>query len=757
MKKIEIKYNPYRVETSILVDGKPPKPNSELNFGKLRIQEWSAKLADILLKECSDRNYQIEYTGTQSDYDDLKEALKSSHNFQWNFIAKDIKDSVNKVEDKVDKIFNDILHGPVDKLRDNSIREAFKNAKNQKFEVNVVATMSAGKSTFINALLGKKLMPVGNTATTATIVKIIDTDQDNFAAKAFGSNGELLTEDSNITYTTMKEWNKDTSISSIEILGRIPCVESVGMRLVLVDTPGPNNSQDESHRKKTYGMLAASDKSLVLFVLNARQLEVNDQKNLMDYVSECMQKGGKQSRERYIFAVNQMDAFDPEDDDPKEALDGVKKFLHDYNICNPNIFPVSARVALECRDDEIRYKSTVSDFTSKLKYSDEFKFDNYYEYNNLPISVKHNIEGLFQEANDNEKVEIQSGIVSIEQAIGLYINKYARTIKVKDLVDSFNNRLNELKAVATLQAEIRQNKDKKAQLDKQIEELESKIESGRSAQTLSKLIDRKNLASAVNDEIDEYVDNTKTKIEKLIFESSKSTKVLKQEAVEKVSSIEKECKEILTQLDSKVGKILEKAYKTLLGDIIAEYQGYLNDLGLSAAKGNLSLRPLDFVAEELANVNAIISRKIYTIDEGYDETRTRQVRGEKKTNWFWTPWNWGTDRYEYTTEEYINHVTKNVDYVNMASVVREYMKPLQSQLNDAKKAVNEHAQKESARIKDDLKHQLADIDKTLQKKMLDLKNSSASAACTQQEIKKQESDLKWMNEIIDRVNELINF
>jgi peptidoglycan hydrolase CwlO-like protein len=93
----------------------------------------------------------------------------------------------------------------------------------------------------------------------------------------------------------------------------------------------------------------------------------------------------------------------------------------------------------------------------------------------------------------------------------------------------------------------------------------------------------------------------------------------------------------------------------------------------------------------------------------------------------------------------------------MASVVREYLKPLQSQLIEAKDAVNKHAQKESDRIKNDLKKQLADIDKTLQKKMSDLKHSTASAACTQQEIKKQESDLKWMNEIIDRVNELINF
>lgn len=48
-----------------------------------------------------------------------------------------------------------------------------------------MATMSSGKSTLINALIDKKLMPVANMATTATIVRIIDTEQDNFSAIAY--------------------------------------------------------------------------------------------------------------------------------------------------------------------------------------------------------------------------------------------------------------------------------------------------------------------------------------------------------------------------------------------------------------------------------------------------------------------------------------------------------------------------------------------------------------------------------------------
>ena len=294
-------------------------------------------------------------------------------------------------------------------------------------------------------------------------------------------------------------------------------------------------------------------------------------------------------------------------------------------------------------------------------------------------------------------------------------------------------------------------------MDKQIEDIKAKIESGKSAQTLSKLIDRKDLSSNVTEEIDEYINSTKTKIEKIIFRHSKSTKVKKSEALRQVTSVENESKEILNQLDSRVGRILEKAYKALLEDIIHEYQGYLHALGIGSTKNDLGLRPLDFVAEELADVQRIVTRNVTTVDEGHDETRERQVRGEKKTNWFWTPWNWGSERYETKTETYKVHIANNVDYVDMSSVVKEYMKPLQQQLIDAKAAVTNHAQAESLRIKKSLKDYLNKIDSLLQKKLEELKDSTNSANQTQREIEKQEANLKWMEGIIKRVNELINF
>lgn len=757
MKDVKITYNPYLVKTSVLVEGKMPKPNSRLNFGKIRLQEWANNIADILVEESRDRNFNIEFVGLETDFEDLQAAISESKDVSASFVFKK-KPSVDEVEHEVNKIFIDIQNGPIEKLRDNSIVEAFKKSKNQLFEVNVVATMSSGKSTLINALIDKKLMPVANMATTATIVRIIDTEQDNFSAVAYDKNGKVIKRDSDIVYKTMKEWNSDESISSIDIYGKIPCVKSAGMKLVLVDTPGPNNSRDPHHQQMTYKMLENSDKSLVLFVMNGTQLNVNDEKNFMDYVCDCMAKGGKQSRERYIFAINKMDNFNPEDEDPEDALKQAKSVLEDNRILYPNIFPVSAQAALEARTHPLIHNVKDS-YANILKNFKGFAFDSYYSYNHLPISVQKQTEAMLADANKDTSIEIHSGIVSIEQAISLYVNKYARTQKVKDLVDTFNNRLNELKAIASLKADIRDNVQKKEELDKAIKVIQGKIESGRSAKTLSTLIEKKQLAENVTKDINDYVNATKNKINKIILRYN-STKIRKSDAIRQVAEVQGETQAIINQLDSRTSAILERGYRDLYRDILALYISYVKELGMTVANSKLKLKPLDFVAEDISDVDYLLRKQTQTVDEGHNVTRTKRVSyKEKKTNWFWTPWNWGTDRYDtkWRDKKVTEWEANYVEYVNMHAVVNEYFKPIQRQLDDAKKAVAEHAEKESARIKDLMKVFLTEIDKKLQNKLNELKQSTESSRQTQAEIAQQERNLKWMEGIIQRVNGLINF
>ena len=157
MREIFIKYNPYRLVTEIKIDGEALKKNSKLNFEDRRLQEWVEDLPNLLFEECRTRDYKIVFHGTIPDYEDMiamaEDAKKKDIRIELEHIpAKEVKDK----EAAIQEVFDEIQKGPFDELRQPDVIKAFNLAKSTDFEVNVVATMSAGKSTLINALLQQR-------------------------------------------------------------------------------------------------------------------------------------------------------------------------------------------------------------------------------------------------------------------------------------------------------------------------------------------------------------------------------------------------------------------------------------------------------------------------------------------------------------------------------------------------------------------------------------------------------------------------
>ncbi len=761
MKVVKIKYNPYLVRTQITIDGNSPKPNSALNVGKKRLQEWVENLPKIILEEYRDSNISVEFTGMTSDYEDIKTAFEADTNVSASFKFNKTKD-ITDVEKTIDGIFKEIQNGPVSELKSPKIAEAFRKAKDSRFEINVIATMSSGKSTLINALLGKQLMPAANEATTATIVKIEDVEQDNFSATAYDKSGHIVKDIKAVTLEDMKKLNNDAMVSTVVLKGKIPFVSSVGMKLVLVDTPGPNNSRDRSHQEMTYRMIADSDKSLVLYVMNGQQLGINDEKLFLDYICQKMQEGGKQSRERFIFAVNKMDSFKPKDeglDCIDKALTNVKRGLEDRGIKSPNIFPVSACAALELRtnDDEPMALDT---FRRTSKKYDIMHFDNYYQFSNLPQHVRADIQGIIDNAgnDDDVLVEVHSGIVSIEKAISLYINKYARVTKVCDLVAAFNEKLNELSAVAHLEDAIRKDKNKKAELDKQIKEIKANIQSAKNAQNRSKAIDGISLTQEIEKQVKGCIEPAKRKINNLL--AGRSNKVKKSEAKQQCYALEKECKAISIQIKIKIEEILDKAYKDTLNKIIDEYKKYLSELNMGIKNSALSFNPVNLVSGSLADLSSIIDDNTETVDESYYETKTKteEVFVESTRRWY-NPFSWFDegDHYETRSHSYQEKIEKYVDYVDMNEVASDYLVPFGKELSKIQTEAVNHVDSETKRLKDYLKGELVKIDKVLNEKLAALSKTEADNKAAASEIALKEKNLKWLENIQKQINDIIEF
>ena len=189
MAQVYVKYNPYRLETTVKVNGRDVSTDSilyKVTKGK-RLQEWIGKFPKMLREELNTLDFSLEYCGMELDWDDFQDAFEQAQKeglvrvSAMKYIAGKSDDDINE---KIVKVFEDLQEGPIDDFRDVKLTKAFESINNSIFPVNVIATMSSGKSTLINALLGRNLMPSKNEACTATITEILDIDDPSFSAGA---------------------------------------------------------------------------------------------------------------------------------------------------------------------------------------------------------------------------------------------------------------------------------------------------------------------------------------------------------------------------------------------------------------------------------------------------------------------------------------------------------------------------------------------------------------------------------------------
>lgn len=175
MTEVYLKYNPYKVETQIWIDGEEIGEDSQLYaFRKDRLQVWLDQLVDILMEEVNEPEFKLVFHGTTFDYEDVvaectkHNSMGSSRITLAHVPAENTEDKISELRDLVEHM----MQGPFEELRSEGIRKNFEKALSSEFEIAVIATVSSGKSTLINALLGQELMPSKNAACTATIVSI---------------------------------------------------------------------------------------------------------------------------------------------------------------------------------------------------------------------------------------------------------------------------------------------------------------------------------------------------------------------------------------------------------------------------------------------------------------------------------------------------------------------------------------------------------------------------------------------------------
>lgn len=222
----------------------------------------------------------MNFHGTAFDFENLKYAKEKYGKNVFSEIelchtnkdtAKSSEQS-NKIEE-LKKLYKKLQNGPLEELKWLEMKKAFENAINSDFEIVVVAPMSSGKSTLINAILGKDLLPAVNQATTAVVTRIRDNDNaKEFTVTCNDKYGKPVCKKKTATKELISKLNyekdpkdsqhKEALIKEMFIEGSIKSLSSDKLNTVFVDTLGGNNAQNEEHEQMMNKAIPCSYRSL---------------------------------------------------------------------------------------------------------------------------------------------------------------------------------------------------------------------------------------------------------------------------------------------------------------------------------------------------------------------------------------------------------------------------------------------------------------------------------------------------------------
>lgn len=639
MAQVYVKYNPYRLETRLMVNGRDVSTDSilyKVTKGK-RLQEWIGKFPKMLREELNTLDFSLEFCGMALDWDDFADAFEQAQKegiikvSNIKYIAGKSDDDINE---KIVKVFQDLQEGPIDDFRDAKLTKAFENTNNSIFPINVIATMSSGKSTLINALLGKKLMPSKNEACTATITEILDVDDPSFAAVVYDEDEVIIQEVPHLTYEVMSELNDNPNVHRISAEGDIPFLDSKSTALMLVDTPGPNNSQNQAHKNTTYRAINNDSNNLILYVLNGTQLSTNDDAALLRYVADQIKKGGKQVRDRFLFIINKMDQFNPQEESIEKAILSAKRYLASYGIDDPQLFPCSAFTALNIRTElagididnltraqERQLPLSARDTLLMIDKFLEFESMHLEKYSTLSPSAQQGLEFRLNQAIESgdtkEQALIHSGIYSIEAAITAYVKKYAKTKKIKDLVESFQEVLESNEVLARAKTRVATDEKTAKACAERAAAVRQKIADGKEAEVFKKKIADLDPMPVITEKAEQLKQNATVKSNR-IFRPYGETLTSRDEAKRLVNQFSTFSSDAMAELTSELESVINREIVNTGERLLMEYQEKVSKFDETSGDEQLDFQTIDLIKGALNTMRE--TAESWTTDDFASET-----------------------------------------------------------------------------------------------------------------------------------------
>ena len=324
-------------------------------------------------------------------------------------ILEEISELFPKNKKKLERLFNcfysidmEIINNEFQGMVD--IYEILNN--NRQFieqppkRIMITANMSAGKSTLLNALAGKKVNKTQNDTCTAKIHYLYNKAGEDGLSYEFDYDLEL-----NATQEILMQDNEDNNTLEIVVGTRFRSLNEINNRICFIDTPGVNSSQNKEHRELTNEFISDKNCELLLYLLNGENIGTDDDIRHLKYV-----------KERYngeiLFVVNKLDRFKKDVDSVQGTLTKVKEDLEKLGYKEPKVYPISAYAAYLAKMMLYEGKLTEDelddlDFRKRKLSKSEFQYYQYYDVEIPQIDENSELENLLR----------NSGILSLEKML----------------------------------------------------------------------------------------------------------------------------------------------------------------------------------------------------------------------------------------------------------------------------------------------------------------------------------------------------
>ena len=452
-------------------------PNSKL-LSKANVSGFfpfrAKQIVELIIEEygVADEPLVIEFEGSDDEYQELVQVCglcnseieitpKRSEIGLEN--ARDILPEVKKLFQEMSPLIHQSVTNPEMIERD---LHRFSEASSDEVPICVLGNYSAGKSTFISALIGSEILPSGSEPITSKIYKIarskypdraqiqckycnhditvLFTDRDSRVIEGIVGNplanelnnaltdmdNEEIPVRMNRALTVINDYEgtfKGTQVSDL-IEVEIPFVKGVLAKsqhpFVIFDTPGSNSASNAKHLQVLKSAMANMTNGLPIFICTAESLDSTDNENLYHIIDDLDELDNRFT----MIVVNKADNAGvqrrgtTEQDQKRILRQAVPR-----NLYSGGLFYVSSILGLGSKTDGEFVDEVYADIydAQRPRYenpSNKF-YRSLYLYDIMPEQIKQRADELA--SKQEELVYANSGLFTVEKEIETFAGKYA--------------------------------------------------------------------------------------------------------------------------------------------------------------------------------------------------------------------------------------------------------------------------------------------------------------------------------------------